>query len=214
MPLSSLSSSLILPIDWIIYCETSLNRPALGPKRLAGLEGWPFLWAFFCKELFSRDVKNWPVFREGRFSEGPHSLEKFHCTCKFIVVTIWKWVLFRCYNLCDHRHWCEDVYHRVCLHRCVLHLVWGPVLRRLHWRCSALLYILWSRKSIFWTGNLSELYSLVSWVNFMNRKLVRIIFFGLVSQFYEQETCQNYILWSHKSIFWTRNFSELYSLVS
>jgi hypothetical protein len=26
-----------------VYSETSLNWPALGPKKLAGLEGWPVL---------------------------------------------------------------------------------------------------------------------------------------------------------------------------
>jgi hypothetical protein len=49
-----------------IYSETSQNRPALGPNNMAGLEEWPVLWDFLCKEMFGRDLNNWPVFREGQ----------------------------------------------------------------------------------------------------------------------------------------------------
>jgi hypothetical protein len=49
--------------------ETSLNWPALGQKNMTSLEGWPDLLKFLCKELFSRDFKNWSIFREGQFSE-------------------------------------------------------------------------------------------------------------------------------------------------
>jgi hypothetical protein len=45
------------------YSETSLNRPALGTKHMAGLEGWPVLRDFLCKELFSRELKNWLIFK-------------------------------------------------------------------------------------------------------------------------------------------------------
>jgi hypothetical protein len=54
-----------------IYSETSQNRSALGPKIMAGLEGWPVLWDFLSKEMFSRDLKNRLIFREGWFYEGP-----------------------------------------------------------------------------------------------------------------------------------------------
>jgi hypothetical protein len=37
-----------------IYSETSLNQPALGPKNMAGLEEWPVLWHFLCKEFLGR----------------------------------------------------------------------------------------------------------------------------------------------------------------
>jgi hypothetical protein len=40
-----LTDTLFYPIKFIkiIYSETSQNRPALGPKIMAGLEGWPVL---------------------------------------------------------------------------------------------------------------------------------------------------------------------------
>jgi hypothetical protein len=52
-----------------IYSETSLNQTALETKNMPGLEGWPVLLDFFCKELFDRDLKNLPIFREGQFKE-------------------------------------------------------------------------------------------------------------------------------------------------
>jgi hypothetical protein len=54
-------------IKWY-YSETSQNRPALGPKNMPGLEGWPVLCDFLCQEMFSRDLKNQLIFREGQFS--------------------------------------------------------------------------------------------------------------------------------------------------
>jgi hypothetical protein len=57
--------------NWGKYSETSLNWLALGSKNIADLEGWPVLWDFFCKELFGKDLKNRPIFREDQFSEGP-----------------------------------------------------------------------------------------------------------------------------------------------
>jgi hypothetical protein len=53
-----------------MYSETSVNHPALGPMKLASSERWLVLWDFLCKEIFGRDLKNWPMFRKGRFSEG------------------------------------------------------------------------------------------------------------------------------------------------
>jgi hypothetical protein len=49
-----------------IYSEISLNRPALGPIKMAGLEGVSNLQRNVRKRL-----KNRPTFKEGRFSEGP-----------------------------------------------------------------------------------------------------------------------------------------------
>jgi hypothetical protein len=37
---------------------------------MADLERWPVLKDFLCKEMLSRDLKNQPIFREGRFYEG------------------------------------------------------------------------------------------------------------------------------------------------
>jgi hypothetical protein len=45
-------------IDIKIYSETSLYRPALGPKELAGLEGWLVLWDFsILRHFFSISVR-------------------------------------------------------------------------------------------------------------------------------------------------------------
>ena len=53
----------------IMYSETSLNRPDPGPKnRFRGLAG--FVRLPKCKELFGRDLRNQPIFREGQFSGG------------------------------------------------------------------------------------------------------------------------------------------------
>jgi hypothetical protein len=38
-------------------------------KKIAGLEGWPVLWDFFCTELLSRDFKTLLISREVRFRE-------------------------------------------------------------------------------------------------------------------------------------------------
>jgi hypothetical protein len=38
---------------------------------MSDLAGWPVLWDFLCKEMFGRDLKNQPIFREGLFFEGP-----------------------------------------------------------------------------------------------------------------------------------------------
>jgi hypothetical protein len=48
------------------------NQPALGPKNMASLEGSGRFCEidFLCKEMFNRDLEIWPIFREGRFSEG------------------------------------------------------------------------------------------------------------------------------------------------
>jgi hypothetical protein len=78
------------------YCETSLNQPALEPKKLAGFEGWPVLSDFLCKELLSRDLKNRPIFREGRFSDGPVwssftvilHCNTYHCDTVVIYISI------------------------------------------------------------------------------------------------------------------------------
>jgi hypothetical protein len=40
-------------------------------KKLADLEECLILLEFSCKELLSRDIKNWLIFRKDRFSEGP-----------------------------------------------------------------------------------------------------------------------------------------------
>jgi hypothetical protein len=47
-----------------MYSEFPLNRQALGPNNVAGLEGWPFLWDFLCNKVFDRDFKKWLIFRE------------------------------------------------------------------------------------------------------------------------------------------------------
>jgi hypothetical protein len=54
-----------------MYSETSLDPPALGPKYIAGLEGRLVSRDLFCNELLSRDLRNRPIFKEDRFSEGP-----------------------------------------------------------------------------------------------------------------------------------------------
>jgi hypothetical protein len=53
------------------YSGTSLNRQALGPIKMVGLDEWPVLWDLHCKKMFGTVLKNLPIFREGQFSEGP-----------------------------------------------------------------------------------------------------------------------------------------------
>jgi hypothetical protein len=60
------------------YSETSLNQPALGPKNMAGLEGWPFL-VRLVQRIVRQGLKKIGRY-SGRASFLRSGLEKFHCT--------------------------------------------------------------------------------------------------------------------------------------
>jgi hypothetical protein len=52
-----------------IYSETSLYRLVLGQKKYGQFRGWDgrFCETSFAKNCLTRTLKNWPIFREGRF---------------------------------------------------------------------------------------------------------------------------------------------------
>jgi hypothetical protein len=50
-----------------VNVQSNFSKPAsTGTKK----ERWPVLRDLLCKELLGRDLKNRPIFKEGRFSEG------------------------------------------------------------------------------------------------------------------------------------------------
>jgi hypothetical protein len=57
------------------YSEISLNLPALGPKNLVGLNGWPILWDF---RIVRQGLKK-SAYIQGRLVFWGCSLEEFHC---------------------------------------------------------------------------------------------------------------------------------------
>jgi hypothetical protein len=59
-------------LEWLVNIETSLNQPVLEPKINYGqFRGMARFVRLPLQRIVWRGPKNWPVFRENWFSEGP-----------------------------------------------------------------------------------------------------------------------------------------------